>query len=1561
LMLTIAICTYRRFDWLRKCLDALEKQTLSPEEMHLIIVDNSLMLAESTVFRDSLERSENIEYIITPKSGLSYARNIALEKCQTQFIAYLDDDAIASPDWAENLVAAFCRYPLAGVIGGKVSPIWESIPPDWIKGNLLDPLAVLNWSENDIFIDESNWLVGANVAYRTAILRKVGGFDTLLGRKGSLLLAHEELATNNRIRKHGYDAMYVPSVQVDHFIQAERLNIEWFCRNFLWEGASWEIYNHGLKDIDLVSLSQHLEEEYNRLISNLQRPQNDMLDIEGIFKNFRAAGKQICKYFINITNATQPEKKNDFWPVIYIATPCLNAVATIEQTILSIITQAGDFVIRYHIQDGGSTDGTIDLLSRWKERIDKGVFPIQCKNIVFSYKSQPDNGMYNALANAFEIMPSPGHAFMTWINADDILLPGALALIHNISRQFTLEQVSWVSGQIAIFNDNVPVALIDRPTPTVIIKLGLCDGVHWPFIQQEGTFFRSWLWSKVNASQLIRKYRYAGDWNLWRVFAHHAELVQTKWPTGVFNLRDGQLSERCFDKYMAEVNSTITIDNRLESFRKMYRYGVSRKVLEPRYPKGEFDLVAKDSIKAFDYHYNKLFNCQPAKQINEKSSQNKNTHRSCCPPDSGKSPSNVIFVPAKFYAFTYARRSQWLLFEDIDTELYGIKINMDSVDLNVYRNLLIYSFIKHNVSLGSRILEIGVGNSRILKHISQFHECWKIDKFEELGKDSKDLGKSPFRPIKNYMRDNYSEIADNYFDFVFSIPVLGHIPQDDHLCYFDKTLSDINRVLKPGGYCLHLIDVALRNNSLPLNKIANRIFKRVKTVNHFIPIEYIKDDPDIYWMSKEAYDNYWLLVTKKSYEDFGRITSLNILWKKEESKSEETVSLENRPGFAISDQTSEKRIFIVTPCLNAASSIDLTIQSVISQNGDFFIHYHVQDGGSKDGTVKKIKQWNSLLSKKSSLVKCLAVTFTWSSEPDNGMYDAISRGFDAMRIAPDEFMTWINADDVLMPDAISTVFRISSEYPEIQWVGGQTYVIGDCGPILTRDSFTPTKIIREGLCDGHHWYHLQQEGMFFKKVLWFKSKYALQGYRFAGDWNLWRVFAHHSEYYQIVNPLGAFRRRKGQMSIERIADYNAEIDNELPKNMRYQAFCRLNQSSDLYRNRVIWENAAGKFILKKDFEETRKQFEYHWQNVHKQPFGRKVKNILFLGFSVTEQKTGYFDKVKNIFSSKYGNTIEMKCVGLGGLQPEHSRYLFPSIIRESLADIIVLDISTSAFRNYPQLYTIRDHIITLIFLIAISCQQDRAVAIIDLFRNDVDYENDWVSKLHHVVCSKLGVPNLNIAKEIYRNDILQKDFLSDVVHTNPKGSDYYATRISEYLFKLLDKYSGCKHFMKNQTLNLLSTAFDSKPLISLLKNPEQYATYHFQRGGYETTMVEIPEGVSVELELPDIQSICGFSYLMHPLSGYVNYRFDDDFFGTLTTYDSHSYYSRLHASVFTPRKARKIVLSQLEGCPPVKLFKGAENNAKRIGRFGHVFVQQYDEQIMKEFIDEFRIYPCSTV
>jgi ubiquinone/menaquinone biosynthesis C-methylase UbiE len=243
--------------------------------------------------------------------------------------------------------------------------------------------------------------------------------------------------------------------------------------------------------------------------------------------------------------------------------------------------------------------------------------------------------------------------------------------------------------------------------------------------------------------------------------------------------------------------------------------------------------------------------------------------------------------PDRFEDFTYARRSHWTLFEGYEKELYGRKQNIDKVNLKVYQDLLVFAFIRDHISAGSRILDVGGGDSRILEYFASTYDCWNIDKLEGVGNGPKIMREVPYRLVHDYMGSFNTELPDNYFDFVFSISALEHVqPQKNEV--FDPILADIDRVLKPGAFSLHLFDILFKpNGCFWTNTIVHRIFEKKDTLNTFVSQETVRDDPDLFFLNKRVFDKYWKKIVGKSYDEMGRPSSLNILWRKQGNRETE--------------------------------------------------------------------------------------------------------------------------------------------------------------------------------------------------------------------------------------------------------------------------------------------------------------------------------------------------------------------------------------------------------------------------------------------------------------------------------------------------------------------------------------------------------------------------------------------------------------------------------------------------------------------------------------------------
>ena len=112
-------------------------------------------------------------------------------------------------------------------------------------------------------------------------------------------------------------------------------------------------------------------------------------------------------------------------------------------------------------------------------------------------------------------------------------------------------------------------------------------------------------------------------------------------------------------------------------------------------------------------------------------------------------------------------------------------------------------------------------------------------------------------------------------------------------------------------------------------------------------------------------------------------------------------------------------VYIVTPTFNSEAYIDSCIRSVLSQQGDSTCTIIFRTAGSSDQTVARVQAMEGKGRVGCGPVGAVSCRFTYSTEPDNGIYDAIVKGFSSFDMVAGAVMAWINSDDALMPDAVA--------------------------------------------------------------------------------------------------------------------------------------------------------------------------------------------------------------------------------------------------------------------------------------------------------------------------------------------------------------------------------------------------------------------------------------------------------------------------------------------------------------------------------------------------------------
>jgi glycosyltransferase involved in cell wall biosynthesis len=240
LVVSTVVCTHNRAAHLALAIQSLVDQHTPKEQYEIIVVNNCSTDDTPQVVEQFLGKA-NINYVYESTIGLSHARNRGWQSAKGKYIAYLDDDAIASPDWISTITETFeSNTPRPGCVGGKVVPMWEAPRPHWLSNELVTCLTAIDWSDTPLVISDlnKNWLVGANIAFPIEILRQLGGFVLGLDRAGKNLLSGGDVYLQKQIAKAGYTCYYQPKMLIRHFTAKSRLNQQWFMRRYYWQGLS---------------------------------------------------------------------------------------------------------------------------------------------------------------------------------------------------------------------------------------------------------------------------------------------------------------------------------------------------------------------------------------------------------------------------------------------------------------------------------------------------------------------------------------------------------------------------------------------------------------------------------------------------------------------------------------------------------------------------------------------------------------------------------------------------------------------------------------------------------------------------------------------------------------------------------------------------------------------------------------------------------------------------------------------------------------------------------------------------------------------------------------------------------------------------------------------------------------------------------------------------------------------------------------------------------------------------------------------------------------------------
>ncbi len=239
LLISAVVCTHNRATVLQGALASLAAQTLAAQRFEILVVDNASTDATREVAERARAGGAPIRYLHEPQLGVSHARNRGWQEARAPLVAFLDDDALAPPDWLARIVADFAQLdPKPGCLGGPVDPIWEAPRPDWLPDALLPYLTVLDLDQGPGPMPRGKFLYGTNSSFERAQLAAIGGYSPALGPIGGWQRTGEDTFVQKQLRGRGCELWYDPALRIRHHVPAERVTQSWLLRRLYLEGIS---------------------------------------------------------------------------------------------------------------------------------------------------------------------------------------------------------------------------------------------------------------------------------------------------------------------------------------------------------------------------------------------------------------------------------------------------------------------------------------------------------------------------------------------------------------------------------------------------------------------------------------------------------------------------------------------------------------------------------------------------------------------------------------------------------------------------------------------------------------------------------------------------------------------------------------------------------------------------------------------------------------------------------------------------------------------------------------------------------------------------------------------------------------------------------------------------------------------------------------------------------------------------------------------------------------------------------------------------------------------------
>ncbi len=244
--ITAAIATYNRVHFLPGLFKSILDQTLDKSLFEILIVDNNSSDSTAEFTKRFIEENpdRSIRYVVEYNQGVSFSRNRLIMESRTDYIAFVDDDAIMDINYLQRACDFFDSDSNLVELGGPVYLKYLCPVPKWENKYMNSLLGYFAPSDSEYTMTKKNkkYIRGSNMCFRREeFLSEKRRFDTNLGRKGGGLAGGEEKEMAYKLLDMGLKIVYRPELIVYHIVPEERTKESFIKRQAIGVGSGERI------------------------------------------------------------------------------------------------------------------------------------------------------------------------------------------------------------------------------------------------------------------------------------------------------------------------------------------------------------------------------------------------------------------------------------------------------------------------------------------------------------------------------------------------------------------------------------------------------------------------------------------------------------------------------------------------------------------------------------------------------------------------------------------------------------------------------------------------------------------------------------------------------------------------------------------------------------------------------------------------------------------------------------------------------------------------------------------------------------------------------------------------------------------------------------------------------------------------------------------------------------------------------------------------------------------------------------------------------------------------